>query len=171
MGYNCAEAVNFACKNWLELGSKAKVCRCISDAVKIDMNRFIETLCRKKYLKKGEIIPLTALASSKSSNKQTEKPLQSQSTTSRSSSMGRRSMASIVEKENKSKGTNDMLQKKKKRSGSKIKPSTKPRTNEEDVCLEEWFKCESCNKWRKFPKRKLPVTPRSLWTQGQKDQS
>lgn len=36
-GYNCAESVNFATKDWLPLGKLAKQCRCISDSVGIDV--------------------------------------------------------------------------------------------------------------------------------------
>jgi hypothetical protein len=42
-GFNIAEAVNFALKDWLEIGCKAGHCRCVSDSVKINMPRF----CRK----------------------------------------------------------------------------------------------------------------------------
>lgn len=31
MGFNCAESVNFALDSWLELGRKAKACKCIDD--------------------------------------------------------------------------------------------------------------------------------------------
>ncbi|ORX93354.1 JmjC-domain-containing protein [Basidiobolus meristosporus CBS 931.73] len=37
LGYNCAESVNFALENWVEIGKKAKPCKCISDAVTIDV--------------------------------------------------------------------------------------------------------------------------------------
>jgi hypothetical protein len=50
MGYNCAEAVNFAIKPWINIGKKAAVCKCHSDAVKIDMKTFISNLERKKVL-------------------------------------------------------------------------------------------------------------------------
>jgi [histone H3]-trimethyl-L-lysine9/36 demethylase len=36
-GYNIAEAVNFAMPSWLEIGEKAKVCRCRKDSVLIDI--------------------------------------------------------------------------------------------------------------------------------------
>lgn len=36
-GYNCAESVNFAIKDWLPLGKLAKQCMCISDSVGIDV--------------------------------------------------------------------------------------------------------------------------------------
>ncbi|KAK9761290.1 hypothetical protein K7432_013920 [Basidiobolus ranarum] len=37
LGYNCAESVNFALENWVEIGKKAKPCKCIGDAVTIDV--------------------------------------------------------------------------------------------------------------------------------------
>jgi len=30
-GLNCAESVNFALESWLDLGRKARFCRCVSD--------------------------------------------------------------------------------------------------------------------------------------------
>jgi hypothetical protein len=36
-GYNIAEAVNFALPSWLEIGEKAKPCRCSKDSVRIDI--------------------------------------------------------------------------------------------------------------------------------------
>jgi hypothetical protein len=44
MGYNCAEAVNFALKRWIDVGKKAGVCKCHSDSVKIDMKSFVGNL-------------------------------------------------------------------------------------------------------------------------------
>ncbi|KAI0065221.1 JmjC-domain-containing protein [Artomyces pyxidatus] len=38
LGLNCAESVNFALDSWLELGRKAKVCNCVSDSVRIDVD-------------------------------------------------------------------------------------------------------------------------------------
>ncbi|KAK9455902.1 JmjC domain, hydroxylase-domain-containing protein [Dipodascopsis uninucleata] len=47
-GYNCAESVNFATERWLDIGSRAKKCNCISDAVGID----VEDLARRLSIKK-----------------------------------------------------------------------------------------------------------------------
>jgi len=44
MGYNCAEAVNFALPKWLDMGLKAKSCKCDKDNVKIDINYFISNI-------------------------------------------------------------------------------------------------------------------------------
>ncbi|EPQ53152.1 JmjC-domain-containing protein [Gloeophyllum trabeum ATCC 11539] len=41
LGFNCAESVNFALDSWLELGRKAKVCECINDSVRIDVDQLL----------------------------------------------------------------------------------------------------------------------------------
>ncbi|RIA98904.1 JmjC domain, hydroxylase-domain-containing protein [Glomus cerebriforme] len=38
MGFNCAESVNFAFEDWIEMGVKAKSCECNPDSVTIDVN-------------------------------------------------------------------------------------------------------------------------------------
>ncbi|CAG8724093.1 16327_t:CDS:2, partial [Funneliformis caledonium] len=38
MGFNCAESVNFAFEDWIEMGIKAKSCECNPDSVTIDVN-------------------------------------------------------------------------------------------------------------------------------------
>jgi jumonji domain-containing protein 2 len=43
-GFNCAESVNFALKDWIPYGMKAKRCLCSSDTVRIDMASFAEML-------------------------------------------------------------------------------------------------------------------------------
>lgn len=50
MGYNCAEAVNFANRNWIRFGFKAKSCNCRKDSVKINMRNFMKNLLMKKKL-------------------------------------------------------------------------------------------------------------------------
>lgn len=54
MGLNCAEAVNFATKNWIDLGIKAKFCKCIKDSVQIAFEDFLGNLYKKRFLKKKE---------------------------------------------------------------------------------------------------------------------
>lgn len=54
MGYNCAEAVNFANKNWINFGFKAKSCNCQKDSVRIDMNYFMKNLLKRKKLNSEE---------------------------------------------------------------------------------------------------------------------
>lgn len=31
MGFNCAESINFALDDWIEMGRRAKICRCESE--------------------------------------------------------------------------------------------------------------------------------------------
>lgn len=50
MGFNCAEAVNFATKSWINLGAKAKSCDCQSGSVKVDMKYFMRNLTKNKKL-------------------------------------------------------------------------------------------------------------------------
>ncbi|KCV70529.1 hypothetical protein H696_02875 [Fonticula alba] len=38
-GLNCAEAVNFALPGWLEAGASARSCSCISDSVRVDVDK------------------------------------------------------------------------------------------------------------------------------------
>lgn len=38
MDFNCAESINFAIDSWVELGRRAKVCECVADSVKIDVD-------------------------------------------------------------------------------------------------------------------------------------
>jgi len=41
-GFNCAEAINFASDRWIDKARQATPCRCISDAISIDMSWFIK---------------------------------------------------------------------------------------------------------------------------------
>lgn len=40
-GYNCAESTNFATKDWILTGAKARPCACNNDSVKIQMSLFL----------------------------------------------------------------------------------------------------------------------------------
>ena len=51
LGFNIAEAVNFAVKDWLQVAKKANYCKCVSYSVKIDLNQFIQNL-KPKAIKK-----------------------------------------------------------------------------------------------------------------------
>lgn len=41
LGSNCAESVNFALDSWIELGKRARVCECITDSVRIDVDQLL----------------------------------------------------------------------------------------------------------------------------------
>ncbi|KAH7484498.1 hypothetical protein PRIC1_003807 [Phytophthora ramorum] len=44
LGFNIAEAVNFATLHWVPFGLRAKVCKCLPDSVRIDMDSFLTKL-------------------------------------------------------------------------------------------------------------------------------
>jgi hypothetical protein len=54
MGFNCAEAVNFGTKNWINLGIKSKICQCRKDSVQINMSEFVKNVFQKGHLKRKE---------------------------------------------------------------------------------------------------------------------
>ena len=56
MGFNCAEAINFACPEWIPIGRKAVPCTCqaMKDAVSIDMRFFIPDLTESESESEAE---------------------------------------------------------------------------------------------------------------------
>lgn len=43
LGFNCAESINFALDDWIPIGQKAESCRCINDAVQIDVDAIFQS--------------------------------------------------------------------------------------------------------------------------------
>ncbi|THH14745.1 hypothetical protein EW146_g5620, partial [Bondarzewia mesenterica] len=65
LGLNCAESVNFALDSWLERGRKARICQCISDSVRID----VDELLREREAERLAAEKKSPKAKSKSSRK------------------------------------------------------------------------------------------------------
>ncbi|KAG0212590.1 hypothetical protein BGX28_006026 [Mortierella sp. GBA30] len=43
LGFNCAESINFALKDWIPIGRKAESCKCINDSVQIDVEAIFQS--------------------------------------------------------------------------------------------------------------------------------
>jgi hypothetical protein len=41
LGFNCAESVNFAIKDWVDFGLVARYCKCDKDNLRLDMDTFV----------------------------------------------------------------------------------------------------------------------------------
>lgn len=44
LGYNCAESVNFATEEWLDIGRNARKCNCAEDSVNINVDDIIDAI-------------------------------------------------------------------------------------------------------------------------------
>ena len=44
LGFNIAEAVNFALDDWLQIGCNTQYCKCVPDSVNIDFDKFFKNL-------------------------------------------------------------------------------------------------------------------------------
>ncbi|KAH8827175.1 JmjC-domain-containing protein [Flagelloscypha sp. PMI_526] len=54
LGLNCAESVNFALDSWINIGRHAKVCNCVDDSVRIDVDQLLADRAAEA---RGEIPP------------------------------------------------------------------------------------------------------------------
>ena len=57
LGYNCAESVNFATEEWLEIGRNARKCNCAEDSVNINVDDIIDAI--RGVTHEEKVLPLT----------------------------------------------------------------------------------------------------------------
>ncbi|KAL0586012.1 hypothetical protein ABG067_004335 [Albugo candida] len=55
LGFNIAEAVNFATLRWIPFGLRARVCKCSPESVRIDMDDFLTSLFSSEIAKSDDI--------------------------------------------------------------------------------------------------------------------
>ncbi len=170
MGFNCAEAVNFALKNWIDYGKSSGYCKCFNDNVKIDINDYVQNL--KSSRKRSQGSPVVSIPALK--NKEDIKKVVSKS--SPKNEKMKPAEISLINKKRKREETpekkieskSDKTEKQAKiiktnqaksleNSDVKIKPLSgliKKKVPEENA-VDNWVCCDNCNKWRKIPKSKL----------------
>ncbi|KAF9445794.1 hypothetical protein P691DRAFT_805215 [Macrolepiota fuliginosa MF-IS2] len=69
LGLNCAESVNFALDSWIELGRKAKACKCIEDSVIIDVDQLLQD--RALEAQEAAYAPPTPVSNARNSTRPT----------------------------------------------------------------------------------------------------
>jgi hypothetical protein len=127
MGYNCAEAVNFAIKSWLEFGKKSQVCKCESDSVKIDMKQFLSNVTEDKK----------RISQENTGDHSEDEPV-------------------VLSGKKRMRSDTNAAASKKRIAIKKIKKSTdNKKTTTKQRSVDNWLCCDQCNKWRKIPKGKL----------------
>jgi hypothetical protein len=146
MGFNCAEAVNFALKNWIDYGKQTGYCQCSSDNVKIDLKNFMQNLNGRMTAKSK---------TSKRDQKKSRKQVVNEEILCEDLTKKKRKRSEIKKKE---KGGNSnslplgkMLNKQidhKMNDEIMEKNTTKIKGESHD----DWVCCDNCNKWRKIPK-------------------
>ena len=60
LGYNCAESVNFATEEWLDIGREARKCNCAEDSVNINVDEIIVAIrgrSAEEYEENGPLTP------------------------------------------------------------------------------------------------------------------
>ncbi|KAF9583734.1 hypothetical protein BGW38_008711 [Lunasporangiospora selenospora] len=78
LGFNCAESINFALENWIDIGRKAESCLCINDSVQIDVEAIFRSSKnlseREKERKKSEATVQNDSSDPIGSNQANERP-------------------------------------------------------------------------------------------------
>lgn len=142
MGFNCAEAVNFALKNWLDYGKQSKYCKCSSDNVKIDLKTFVQNL------NDNQKHPFVTNSSPVKEN-QVEK-----SSTAKKEAL---TMKKRKREEASKSSSSDSHEKKSPKISKQISVKSPSKETEGKNFVENWVCCDNCNKWRKIPKSKIVI--------------
>jgi len=145
-GYNCAEAVNFALKGWLDSGRKAKSCTCSGDTVRINMSAFISQLRKNGY-------PVDDDKENEEYSKEEETTVSGKTSTKKSPDKskleGSKTRESFTDVGNKVKRAGG--KRKEKEIRKELKKNESISKQESKKGIDNWVECEKCKKWRRLP--------------------
>jgi hypothetical protein len=144
MGFNCAEAVNFALKNWVEFGKKAGYCKCNTDSVKIDIKVFSDNL--RNYKTDDKLLK----QKTKREDKIEKLRISNKNTYSQPSQHGYQ-QAQDNRRSNKNDLPSEPIDANSKLTAPKQKHISSI-SSKKQKDIDNWLSCDNCNKWRKIPK-------------------
>jgi hypothetical protein len=165
MGFNCAEAVNFALNNWIDYGKQCSYCKCSGDNVKIDIKNYIQNLNQNHKKTTNSLSSSNEALKSKedSANIPTNGSAKSEKKTKGGISLVGKKRKREAPAERKIQSKPDKMKILKSSTKTLIKAGgdiTAPRDvlipiETEENSVDNWVCCDKCNKWRKIPKSKI----------------